>query len=446
MLDYLKKIKDVYGNKTMLVLLALGFSSGFPFLLVFGTLTLWLKQAGISLALIGGFSLVKIPYSIKWLWSPLIDNVKLPYLHRFGRRRSWAIIIQVLLFLSIFAMSCINPASEAVVAKIPFSDVFWEIPLSYTGLMAILAFITAFLSASQDIVLDAYRVECFEKNPSLQANGVAIFVLGYRLGLIYSGAGALYFAALFDWNVAYKFMALGALVGLATILWADEAVEYEYQKQKRKIGEFLSASVVAPFKDFIRHAHWGWVVVLIFTYHLSNAYVNPLLNPFYDDMGFSKIEIANVMKLYGMIAAILGGIICGLLITKIGLKKGMLYFGILQIFSTMAFALQAIYGHNMPLFIAVVTIENFVSGMVTTALVAYVSSLCNKAYTATQYALLSSIMGVSRDIFSSTSGMVASFLGWKLFFVVSALISLPSLLIIWFFVKDEPKNNTEMTE
>ncbi len=418
MLTYFKNIKDIYINKTMLILLALGFSSGFPYLLVFGTLTLWLKQAGISLALIGGFSLVKIPYSVKWLWSPLIDNLKMPYLHRLGRRRSWAMVIQVCLFFSILAMSVVNPAQNS-------------------SLMAFLAFITSFLSASQDIVLDAYRVECFEKNPDKQANGVAIFVLGYRLGLIYSGAGALYLAALFDWNIAYKFMALGALVGFFAILFCQEAVVYQYQKQKRKIGEFLSASVVAPFKDFIRHAHWGWIVALIFTYHLSNAYVNPLLNPFYDDMGFSKIEIANVMKLYGMIAAILGGIICGLLITKIGLKKGMLYFGILQILSTMAFSLQAIYGHNMPLFIAVVTIENFISGMVTTALVAYVSSLCNKAYTATQYALLSSIMGVSRDIFSSTSGVVASFLGWKLFFVASALISLPSLLIIWFFVKDD---------
>ena len=418
MLTYLKNIKDIYFNKIMLILLALGFSSGFPYLLVFGTLTLWLKQAGLTIALIGSFSLVKIPYSIKWLWSPFIDNTKIPFLYKLGRRRSWAIVIQIGLFLSIMSMAFVDPAKNS-------------------SLMAFLACLTGFLSASQDIVLDAYRVECFEKRPEMQANGVAIFVLGYRLGLIYSGAGALYLAALFDWCIAYQIMALGSLVGLLAILFTDEAVTYEYKKQKRKISEFLHTSVVAPFKDFVSHAKWGWIVVLIFTYHLSNAYINPLLNPFYDDMGFSKIEIANVMKLYGMIAAILGGIICGLLITKIGLKRGMLYFGILQIFSTMSFALQAVYGHNMPLFIAVVTAENFISGMVTTALVAYVSSLCNKAYTATQYALLSSIMGVSRDIFSSTSGVVAATLGWELFFIVSALLSLPSLLIIWFYVKDD---------
>ena len=418
MLNYLKYIYNTYINKRMLTMLALGFSSGFPFLLVFGTLTLWLKQAGLTLALIGTFSLVKIPYSVKWLWSPLIDNVKIPYLHKFGRRRSWAVVIQILLLAAIFAMSCIDPAQNSKI-------------------MAVVACITAFLSASQDIVLDAYRVECFAKEPEKQANGVAIFVLGYRLGLIYSGAGALYLAALFDWNIAYKFMAMGTLVGLTAMICAGEAVTYQYKKQKQKFADFLRASVVAPFKDFIKNQHWGWIVVLIFTYHLSNAYVNPLLNPFYDDMGFSKIEIANVMKLYGMIAAIFGGIVSGLVITKIGLKKGLLYAGILQCLSTMLFSLQAIYGHNMPLFIVVVSVENFISGMATTALVAYISALCNKSYTATQYALLSSVMGASRDIFSSTSGVVAEFLGWKLFFIISALMSLPSLIIIWFCVKDK---------
>ncbi len=417
MLEYIKKIKEIYINKQMLILLALGFSSGFPFLLVFGTLTLWLKQAGIALALIGGYSLVKIPYSVKWLWSPFIDNTKLPYIYKIGRRRSWALIIQICLFSAIFMMSCINPAKN-------------------TGLMAFLAFITAFLSASQDIVLDAYRVECFEKNPDRQANGVAIFVLGYRLGLIYSGAGALYLAALFDWNTAYKFMACGIFIGLAAILYTSEAVEYTYRKQKRSIAEFFNASVMEPLKNFIQNQNWGWILLLIFTYHLSNAYFNPVINPFYDDMGFTKIEIANVMKLYGMIAAISGGIIGGLIINKIGLKNGLLYFGILQCLSTMLFSLQAMYGHNMPLFIIVVTVENFISGLATTALVAYISSLCNKSYTATQYALLSSVMGASRDIFSSTSGVVAAYVGWKIFFIISTCMSVPSLIIICFCIKN----------
>ena len=439
MFEYLKKIKEIYINKQMLVLLVLGFSSGFPFLLVFGTLTLWLKQAGLALAVIGSFSLVKIPYSIKWLWSPLIDNIRLPFISFLGRRRSWAVFIQILLFLSIFSISCINPADDKVFYNISFANGFISIPITGVGIMAVLAFITAFLSASQDIILDAYRVECFEKNPSMQANGVAIFVLGYRLGLIYSGAGALYIAALYDWNIAYKIMSLGVLIGLFAILYTSEAVEYKYKKQKSNIKQFLKKSVVDPFKDFIKNKNWGWILILIFTYHLSNAYFNPVINPFYDDIKIKKIEIANVMKLYGMIAAISGGIVGGLIITRIGLKKGLLYFGILQCLSTMLFSLQAIYGHNIPLFIIVVTVENFISGLATTALVAYVSSLCNKAYTATQYALLSSVVGASRDIFSSTSGIVAQFLGWKLFFVVSAFMSLPSLIIVIFCIKDEKK-------
>lgn len=416
--SYLRDVYKVYINKQMLILLALGFSSGFPYALVFGTLTLWLKQAGLTIALIGGFSLVKIPYSVKWLWSPFIDNIKLPFIHKIGRRRSWAVLIQLCLFFSIFAMSCINPEQNV-------------------KLMAFLACLTGFLSASQDIVLDAYRVECFEKNPEKQANGVAIFVLGYRLGLIYSGAGALYLAAAFDWNMAYKFMALGVFVGLLAILYASEAVKYEYKKQKINITEFIKKSVIAPFKDFMLNKNWLWILILIFTYHLSNAYFNPVINPFYDDMGFTKIEIANVLKLYGMISAIMGGIVGGLIINKIGLKKGLIYFGILQCLSTAMFSLQAIAGHNMILFITVVTVENFVSGLATTALVAYISSLCNKYYTATQYALLSSVMGASRDIFSSTSGMVAAFLGWKIFFVVSAFMSIPSIIIALFCIKKD---------
>lgn len=423
MFKYFKNIYDVYFNKLMLKMLILGFSSGFPFLLTFGTLTYWFKEAGLTLSLIGSFSLVKIPYSLKWLWSPIIDNVKIPLISVLGRRRSWGILIQICLFISIFSMSVINPAQK-------------------TSLMAVLAVITAFLSASQDIVLDAYRVECFEKNPNKQASGVAVFVLGYRLGLIYSGAGALYFASFYDWNTSYKFMACGVFLGLITFIFSSEAVKYEYKKKKANIKEFLRNSVKLPFKDFIKHKNWGWILFLIFTYHLSNAYINPVINPFYDDMGFTKIEVANVMKLYGMIAAICGGIVGGLIINKIGLKNGLLYFVILQCLSTMLFSVQAIYGHNMELFIAVVTIENFVSGLATTALVAYISSLCNKLYTATQYSILSSVMSISRDVYCASSGIVAQALGWEWFFILSGMLSfasIPCIIIVLFCLEKKKK-------
>ena len=203
MLRYMNYIYQTYINKRMMILLALGFTSGFPFLLVFGTLSFWLKDLDISYSLIGAFSLVKIPYSLKWAWSPLIDNIKIPYLYKMGRRRSWAVLIQTLLFLSLTAMA-------------------FTYPEKHTLHMAMYAFIASFLSASQDIILDAYRVESFENEPEKQASGVAIYVLGYRLGLIFSGAGAIYLASVISWNEVYLVMACGLLVGFIAILLAKE--------------------------------------------------------------------------------------------------------------------------------------------------------------------------------------------------------------------------------
>ena len=208
-------IYQTYINKRMMILLALGFTSGFPFLLVFGTLSFWLKDLDISYSLIGAFSLVKIPYSLKWTWSPLIDNIKIPYLYKMGRRRSWAVLIQTLLFLSLTAMAFTHPEK-------------------HTLHMAMYAFIASFLSASQDIILDAYRVESFENEPEKQASGVAIYVLGYRLGLIFSGAGAIYLASVISWNEVYLVMACGLLVGFIAVLLASEPQKYSYKKSGRK--------------------------------------------------------------------------------------------------------------------------------------------------------------------------------------------------------------------
>lgn len=420
-----KQINDIYNtyiNKRMLILMALGFTSGFPFLLVFGTLSFWLKDLDISYTLIGAFSLVKIPYSLKWAWSPIVDNVKLPILYKLGRRRSWAVFIQFLLFFALVGMAFTNP----------------EI---HTLHMALFAFIASFLSASQDIVLDAYRVESFEDEPEKQASGVAIYVLGYRLGLIFSGAGAIYMASVISWSKVYVIIACGLLVGITAILLAKEPQKYQYKKYKLKIKDsiaFIKNSLVNPFKDFTKRQHWYWILLFIFTYRLSNAYFGPMSFPFYVDLGFTKTEIASVIKIYGMIAAILGGLAGGLIVMKIGLKKSLIIFGLAQCLTTFLFAVQAQYGHNMPLFITIITLENFSSGLATTALVAYISSLCNKLYTATQYALLSSVMSLSRDIFSSTSGLLAQSVSWNVFFIICGFLSLPSLIIVWFcFKKDK---------
>ena len=314
-------------------------------------------------------------------------------------------------------------------------------PEIHTLHMALFAFIASFLSASQDIVLDAYRVESFEDEPEKQASGVAIYVLGYRLGLIFSGAVAIYMASVISWSKVYVIMACGLLVGITAILLAKEPQKYQYKKYKLKIKDsiaFIKNSLVNPFKDFTKRQHWYWILLFIFTYRLSNAYFGPMSFPFYVDLGFTKTEIASVIKIYGMIAAILGGLAGGLIVMKIGLKKSLIIFGLAQCLTTFLFAVQAQYGHNMPLFITIITLENFSSGLATTALVAYISSLCNKLYTATQYALLSSVMSLSRDIFSSTSGLLAQSVSWNVFFIICGFLSLPSLIIVWFcFKKDK---------
>jgi PAT family beta-lactamase induction signal transducer AmpG len=402
-------------------MLALGFSSGFPYLLVFGTLSYWLKDINISYKLIGAFSLVKIPYSLKWAWSPLIDNIKLPILYKMGRRRSWALFIQVLLFFSLTVMSFINP-------------------LEHTLYMALAAFIVSFLSASQDIVLDAFRVESFENEQDKQASGVAIYILGYRIGLIFSGAGAIYLASYLSWSNVYLIMSLGIFLGIMAILSAKEPEKYKYKKYEFKLKDgikFLKNSIVEPFKNFAKHKNWMLILLFIFTYRLSDAYFNPMSFPFYIDMGFTKNEIASVIKIYGMIATIIGSLVGGIIVMKIGLKKSLLIFGITQCITTMLFAVQAGLGHNFTSFVIIVSLENFSSGLATTAMVAYISSICDKMYTATQYALLSSVMSLSRDIFASTSGFVVEKINWEIFFIISGLMSLPAILIILFYFKDD---------
>lgn len=417
MKDKLQNIWKIYGNRKMLAMITLGFASGFPFLLVFSTLSLWLKDAGWTYAAIGAFSLVKIPYAFKWLWSPLLDNLKLPVLWRLGRRRSWALLMQILLFVFMVAMAGVDPAAEP-------------------SLMWLWAFAVSFASASLDIVLDAYRVETFQRCEDEQASGVAVFVLGYRFGLIFSGAGALWMADFLTWNTVYLIMATGSIVGLTTLLLVKEPdTEFKYGTGKnlpgmRKIKLFFETAVKNPIVDFIKKPHWLMIIFLVFIYRMSDAYFAPMAFPFYDDMGFSKTEIAYIIKIYGMAAAIAGGLFGGIMLKKTGLFKGMYICGFIQGLTTLLFSLQAMVGHNLWCLTGVITLENFSSGMATTAFVAYLSSLCNVLYTATQYALLSSLMSFARDVFAASSGLLAEVVSWPIFFMIAALFSLPGIYLV----------------
>ena len=410
----------VYADRRMSVMLLLGFVSGLPFLLVSSTLSLWLKDVGISLVAIGLYSVVKVPYSFKWLFSPIIDQMSLPLFSRLGRRRGWAVFLQILLMLSLVGMSLTSPQIS------PALFIVWVV-------------LTAFFSASQDIVLDAYRIERFK--PKEQAAGVAVFVLGYRFGTLFSGAGALLLASELTWSCVYQIMALGVLVGLITILFAKEPENNKASKPRTLRATIVNA-VVKPFSDFMKKDKWLLILLFIFFYRMSDAYVAPMAYPFFDDLGFSKIQIASIIKIYGVLATIIGTLIGGIVVKRYGLVRSLVLCGILQGVSNLVYVGQFYAGNNAAVLMFNIFVENISGGMGTAAFVAYLSALCNKKYTATQYALLSSFMGAARDLFAATSGIVAFKLSWQWFFVATTLMALPGLLILWVLIKTKAIKNS----
>ncbi|MDD4555951.1 MAG: MFS transporter [Alphaproteobacteria bacterium] len=408
----------IYADKRMIVMVLLGFSSGFPGALVGSTLSLWLKKMNITNQTIGLFSLIKVPYSFKWLWAPIVDTVRIPLLYKLGRRKSWAIVSQVMLIVFILAMSQVNPLTN-----------LW--------LLGVFGFFVVIASASQDIVLDAYRVESFDDKE--QGAGTAIFILGYRLGMIFSGAGALFLASKLGWNSVYIVMSLGALVGLFTMLFINESSAPRKRKyqgtRKQRLCLFFRNSVVAPFADFLKRTNWKIILLFIFLYKMSDAYMGPMVYPFYDEMGFTEIEIAKISKIFGMGATILGGIIGGLIAMRYNLMTTLLVGGILQGLSNLMFAAQAYVGHDVNFLMLTISVENIAGGIGTAAFVAYLSSLCNPLYTATQYALLSSLMTLLRDVVAASSGFLAVAVSWPVFFIITSLLALPALFLLPFLDK-----------
>ena len=420
---WLQSLK-IYADKRMLIMAGLGFSSGFPLLLVGGTLSLWLKDCGLSYALIGMFALVKTPYSFKWAWAPLIDHIRLPFFGCFGRRRGWALFTQLCLMIALLCLSQLNPSPDN-----------WQTT-------ALAAVIVVFCSASQDIVVDSFRIDSFCDNE--QGAGSAIFVLGYRIGMIFSGALALMMADYISWNSVYRIMALGALIGIITVLCAKEPqkdkllqnVEINEQKMPfyPRLQHFLQNSVIAPFENFMSRRGWYLILLLILLFRLSDDYKAPMTNIFYVDLGFTKAQIGSISKIFGMISTIIGGIIGGIVVGRKGIKYTLVLTAILQGVTNLVYIWQAAIGNNIYMLTATICADSLAGGMATTAFVAYLSSLCNAAYTATQYALLSSLMSLARDVVSSTSGYVAEAVSWPIFFLLSALLVLPALALLWYMI------------
>lgn len=418
MMNSWKASIGVYRNPKMVVMAVLGFFSGLPLILLLSTLAYWLTSKGVSKTDIALFSLTRFPYSFKFLWAPYVDRCKIPVMtDALGQRRSWAILFQICLMLSLLALIRTNPAVNPTL----------------TGLCAVAV---AFFSASQDIVLDAFRVEDFAPQDQGAASGC--FVFGYRIGMLAAGAGALYMAEVMSWENVYTVLALSGLIGMATILIVKEPLA---KKEIDTRENFFKTAVVAPIKDFVSRPGWYLIILFIMLYKLCETTLGTMTSPFYMEMGFTYAQIATVVKLYGIIATLLGGFIGGAVVVRCGIMRSLLICGILQGLSNLPFAYLATQGNSMTWLTISVISDNLTSAMATSAFVAYMSFLCNAAYTATQYALLSSLMALPRDLLSSTSGWLADHTTWPVFFAITAALSLPGLIVLLFLNRRFPQKN-----
>lgn len=441
----------VYTRPRVLAVLLLGFSSGLPLALTGATLQAWMTDSGVDLKVIGVFALVGLPYTLKFAWAPLIDRVRLPWLgRRLGQRRSWLLAMQVLLALAILLLGVSDPLAAPVAT-------------------AALAVAVAFLSASQDVVIDAFRIESLDEDQ--QGAGAAVLIGGYRIAMLVSGAGALYLAQYYGWETAYLAMAALIGVGVATVLASREPAAADRDAEEarrrgqvdralgarageglRKAAAWIYTAIVAPFLEFLTRP--GAIAVLLFVllYKLGDALAGTMTTPFILSIGFTKVELANIAKVYGFGATMAGVLLGGAVIRALGIMRSLWVFGILQAASNLMFAVQAWYGYDTGVLIATITIENLAGGMGTAAFVAYLSALCNVAYTATQYALLSSFMAFGRTLLSSPSGWlveevdwagawtwltasappdaVALQVNWIGYFVLTTLAAVPGLLML----------------
>tara|TARA_B100000242_G_scaffold293606_1_gene272277 strand:+ start:3593 stop:4969 length:1377 start_codon:yes stop_codon:yes gene_type:complete len=438
-----------YFQKKIFITLSMGFVSGIPLLLTITLLQAWLTDEGISKSTIGLFALVGLPYSLKFLWAPLFDGVTLSTL---GRRRSWMLVTQILLIITIIGLGMTSPAMNATN-------------------VAILAVLVAFSSASQDIVIDAYRRESLSDEE--QTLGASAYVLGYRIGALAAGAGGLILADYMSYQMVYAFMSLVMLYGVLITIIADEP------KSNYRPSNFLE-TVVKPFVEFfdrytsinniaadrLKHIRDGFaimpssnsnifnnlvykrskitrrnilknifltpmlILLFILLYKIGDTMAHSLSTNFYLDIGFSKTEIGTIVKFFGLFATLVGAFAGGLIALKTGLYRSLIMFGIFQAIATLGFSLLAIVGDNIYLLMTVISLENLAAGMGYTAYLAFIANMTNKQFTATQFALMTALMSLPRTLFSGFSGYLVEFFDWELYFVFCSLIAIPALIIL----------------
>jgi PAT family beta-lactamase induction signal transducer AmpG len=402
-----------YTNRHVLQVLVLGFASGLPLLLTFSTLSAWLATAGVRRAAIGAFALVGTPYAFKFLWSPLIDRLPAPL--PLGRRRGWGVTIQIALIAATLSLGACDPKQNL-------------------ARMGVLALLVAFLSASQDIVIDAWRVEIL--SIELQGPGAGMIQTGYRIAMLVSGAGALVIASRAGWFAAYATMAALLALGTLVFLFGPEPKPAaEPVRRGRTDGgdgrrEWLSTAVTGPFAEFMRRPLWPVILVVILGYKLGEALAGVMATPLYVSLGFSLDEIAAVSKLVGFFATIAGALLGGIVTARFGILRSLLLCGVLQSLGNLFYVLQAVGGHRIGYLGLCVTAENLTGAMAGSALVSYLSSLCSPGFTATQYALLSSLAAIGRTLVASSGGVLADKLGWVPFFLLTTVATVPALLLL----------------
>lgn len=468
----------VYMQPRLLVVLVLGFSSGLPLALTFSTLTAWLSEEGISRTTMGLFAAIGTPYALKFLWSPLVDHLPLPLLSRWlGRRRGWIFFTQMLLVILLILLGNSQPAI-------------------HIGMTAWLALAIAIASATQDIAIDAFRIEILKEEE--QGAGAAMSVFGYRLGMLVSGGGALFLADVIGWQHSYQGMALCIGIGMIVVLSSIKEPGGTKGKVRKNAvhaigwnrvmgyytgiiaialaiytwlvipyalsiasswftvtyivygvtmavmvfitigvflmvftGKSLATTVWAPFSNFMQKPGWVWILFFIVLYKCGDAFAGVMTMPFLLELGFSKTQIATVVKTYGFVATMLGVFIGGGMVRKIGVMPSLWVGGILQMLSNIVFIGQAKAGADSLWLMGTISVENMSGGLGTAAFVAYISVLCSRHFTATQYALLSSLAAVGRTWLSTASGWVVDQVGWIEFFLYSTALALPGLAILY---------------
>jgi PAT family beta-lactamase induction signal transducer AmpG len=428
----------VYRKPRVIAMLFLGFAAGLPFPLVFTTLSTWLRDVGVDRTTIGFFAWIGITYSIKVLWSPVVDRAPLPLLTRaLGQRRGWMLCAQAGIVLGLLGMAATNPVQDITA-------------------MALFALLVAFASATQDVAIDAYRIEAIE--PEFQGAMAGMYQTGYRVAAaLVGGAGALYLAEYVSWTASYAVMAAAMAIGVLTVLVIREpahAVGRATMMQERQVVDFLSraahlpaalrvpaawfiGAVVCPFTEFFRRHGWWALLLLAFIgiYRISDIVLANMAYPFYVDLGFTKSEIANIAKLYGVTMTIAGAVAGGALVVRFGVMRILLLGAVLVAATNLLFAQLALEGKSLAGLAAVISADNFSGGLAGSAFIAYLSRLTNTAYTATQYALFSSLMTLGPKFISGFSGMIVDGYGYVTFFLYASASGVPAILLVLYLAR-----------